>query len=80
MKLMSSYQKRLKEIKFYKQCIDELEDICREIVKHNAPVKLPLSSRGLQGDTILTPYNTGHFVADLMLQSQWNDAKNNGPK
>ena len=62
---MSSYQKRLQEIKHYKQCIEELEDICKDIWRRSELKTLPLG-RGIAGDSYLTHYNTGGFYFDLI--------------
>ena len=61
---MNSYQKRLQNIKYLEQCISELETICFDLVEY-APLPLPLMGKGISGDSILTPYNSGLFNFQL---------------
>lgn len=65
---MTSYQKRKQEILYYKQCVEDLKYITRELISkleaHNIP--LNLISISITGDTLLTPYNTGDFSLDFL--------------
>lgn len=65
--IMTSYQRRKREIFYLEQCISELEDITRELaieLRENA-IRIPLLSQGISGDTLITPYNNGDFVSHL---------------
>lgn len=65
---MTSYQRRKREIKFLEQCIVELEDIVKELAEElkekGLKVRL-LGSKGISGDTLITPYNNGEFMSSL---------------
>ena len=56
---MTSYQRRKREILYYKQCIEDLEHIAKELAKllrkHSIPI--PLLSQPISGDTIITFYS-----------------------
>ena len=67
MKKISSYQRRKRDIAYYRQCIGELEEIARELAKQIDKPKLPLG--GIEGDTVLTPYNTGEFYMTLLMNN-----------
>lgn len=65
MKRESSYQRRLRDIKFYEQRGKELEDIVEDILvlftkKTGILPQLPLP-RGMNGDNYLNDINSGEF-------------------
>lgn len=67
--MTSSYQRRLSNIKYLEQCIEELEGIAHGLaglLKENN-IKIPLfGQKGIIGDHYLTPYNMGDFVMKLI--------------
>lgn len=65
MKKTSSYQWRKRDIAYYCQCIKELEEIARELVKQIDKPKLLLRG-GIEGDKFITPYNNGEFDMSLL--------------
>ena len=64
---MTSYQRRKRDIAYYRQCIAELEDIARGLARviNNNGGQVPLLGCGVNGDDWLTPYNTGDFMLRL---------------
>ena len=68
MKRISSYQRRLGNIKFYKQRGKQLEDIIvdlgKELKKNN--LQIPLWDRGVTGDMLLNDIGTGEFEMMIM--------------
>jgi hypothetical protein len=63
---MNSYQRRQRDIAYYKQCVSELESMLKAIVQANPGCRIPLGN-GLAGNDFITPYNTGEFERDLSL-------------
>ena len=67
---MNSYQKRLQNIKYLEQCVQELEDLCLNLAeKAPKPLLLPLGNC-MTGDQFITPYNTGEFSFKLFARNQ----------
>lgn len=66
MKRLTSYQRRLRDIEYLHQCIEELEDRCIYLWKTRPSTLLPLDNGGLKGDKFITPYNNGDFTWRLM--------------
>ena len=67
--MTSSYQNRIRDIKYLEQCIEELEEIALElasIIRKNG-LKVPLLGAGITGDKFLTYYNSAEFSTKLML-------------
>lgn len=56
MKPISSYQKRLREIKYYKQWSNELREYCvvlaKELKKNG--INVPFYAKGIKGDDFIT--------------------------
>lgn len=59
---MTSYQRRQRDIKYYKQCVVELENLVRAIVAANPGLRIPMIGPGIAGDDFLTPYNSGVWL------------------
>lgn len=70
---MTSYQRRKRDIAYYKQCVKELERLAMHlgetIVKNGGEVKIMLGS-GLSGNQFITPYNNGEFDFELLMAVQ----------
>jgi hypothetical protein len=62
----SSYQKRKDEIKFLEQCVGELEEKCRSLVRNKG--KVLFDAKGMDGDHYITPYNNEEFNMELMME------------
>jgi len=65
---MTSYQRRLRDIEYYKQCVRELEEVAlglAQILKKNN-IKVPLFSKGVSGTDFITYYNSEEFISKLM--------------
>lgn len=64
MSKMTSYQRRLQDIAYYWQCCNELEEmvlaLIRQLKAKGLRPKFPLG-KGVEGDHLLTPYNTGEW-------------------
>lgn len=65
---MTSYQRRKRDIAYYRQCVSELEDITRTLARviNKNGLQIPLMGHGVEGDDWLTPYNQGDFEMRLM--------------
>ena len=66
-KVRTSYERRVQDIQYLRQCITELEEIAIElsmVIKNNG-MELPLMGKGIAGDDFLTPYNQGYFYQIL---------------
>ena len=79
MKRISSYQRRLRSIKFYKQRGRDLEDIIvgmgKELKKNNLPI---FWGKGVKGDGILNDIDSGDFAINIMSrieQELWEETK-----
>lgn len=70
---MTSYQRRKREIRFYKQCVRDLEIIIDGLLKqmkeHDLPLFVPLGN-GLEGDEPITPYNCGEYLFRKSIEYQ----------
>ena len=56
--MSKSYQRRKQDIKFYQQCVKELEELaCQLAGQIPNRIRLPLPGGGVAGDDYLTPYN-----------------------
>jgi len=61
--MASSYQERKQEIVYLNQCIKELEERCKSLVKSKGEILL--CGTGITGDSFITPYNNGEFDMEL---------------
>lgn len=67
---MTSYQRRLQSIRYWQQCVVELEQIARQMaVQLNQAGLRPklFGGLGIDGDHFITPYNDGEFGIELAL-------------
>lgn len=67
---MNSYQKRKQEIKYLKQCIEELESLCLGLAKKAPKPIQGLGRHGVKGTDFITPYNNGEFFFRLQNTSR----------
>jgi hypothetical protein len=69
---MTSYQRRLRDIKYLEQCVKELESYCFVLASLLNENKIPIKlfGHGIQGDDILTPYNNGEFSLKLLAMTE----------
>jgi len=66
--MTSSYQRRLRDIKYYKQCIKELKDIAYTLacLLNENNIRIPLiPTGGIEPTDFITPYNTETFTFNL---------------
>jgi hypothetical protein len=67
---MTSYQRRLRNIEFYKLRGRQLEGIidslCGQIRSLGHEVRIPLSGIGIKGDDAITDISSGDFGMNLM--------------
>ena len=63
---MNSYQRRLRDLRYKQQCIEELEELCKELFVQIPKPRLHLG-KGMSGDGFLTPYNTQQFIGELFM-------------
>ena len=63
MKRETSYQRRLRNIEWYKQYVEDLQGIVVELMKQMKQAGVPprLKLRGMPGDRYLNPINMGEF-------------------
>ena len=68
MKRLTAYQRRKRDIEFYKQRGEDLEKIihalCRQIVEAGGEPKIPLFGQ-VDGDRMLNDITTGDFLMNL---------------
>jgi hypothetical protein len=66
--IITSYQRRKRDIAYYRQCIRELEDITVTLARmiNKNGLKIPLLGSGINGDDFLTPYNNADFMMRLL--------------
>ena len=66
---MTSYQRRLKDIEYYKQRGKDLEDYIRQLVedrkKHEIKPFVPMMLKGISGNDTMNDVNSGDFTLRL---------------
>jgi hypothetical protein len=68
---MTSYQRLKGDIKYYQQCIKELEEIIACLVKQARQANIqPSYSLALSGDDFVTKYNSGLFETELLMMRE----------
>lgn len=63
---MTAYQRRLREIKYWRQRGQDLEDIILAMAQymkdHDLEPVIPLTGSGIEGDQFINDINTGDFA------------------